>query len=92
MQYLICYDIPDNRRRTRLAKFLLDYGHRVQYSVFEFEITKKVLDILMENILEYIEPEEDSVRIYSLCAECSRLITAFGPQMPQRPSSHAIIV
>ena len=80
MRYLICYDIPDDRRRNRLAKFLLDYGHRVQYSVFECNLTKKVIDILIEGIIECTDGEEDSVRVYSLCAECADAIQTFGPQ------------
>ena len=35
MFYVICYDIPDNRRRNQLAKELKGFGTRVQYSVFE---------------------------------------------------------
>ena len=32
---VVSYDVPDDRRRTRLADRLLDFGVRVQYSVFE---------------------------------------------------------
>ena len=35
MLVLIVYDIPDNKRRTKLSKFLEGYGRRVQKSVFE---------------------------------------------------------
>lgn len=33
-QYLICYDIVDDRRRTRVFKTLMGQGDHVQYSVF----------------------------------------------------------
>jgi CRISPR-associated protein Cas2 len=33
-RYLIAYDIPDDARRSRIAKKLESYGDRVQYSVF----------------------------------------------------------
>src|SRR6185436_13646804 len=36
MLILVSYDIPDDRRRTKLANALKDFGERVQYSVFEF--------------------------------------------------------
>ena len=36
--YLISYDISSNKIRTKLAKKLLNYGKRVQYSVFECNI------------------------------------------------------
>ena len=35
---LIIYDIVDNKRRLKLAKFLAGYGFRVQKSAFEAEI------------------------------------------------------
>jgi len=35
MLYVISYDIPDDERRLKVAKILLDFGRRVQYSVFE---------------------------------------------------------
>ena len=39
MLILVSYDIIDDYRRTKLAKKLLDWGQRVQYSVFECELT-----------------------------------------------------
>src|SRR5262245_31991344 len=36
MFYLIAYDIPNDQRRTKVAKTLEDFGDRVQYSVFEY--------------------------------------------------------
>jgi len=92
MRYLICYDISDNRRRNRLAKFLLDYGQRAQYSVFECDLTKKALDTVIVGIVECINPDEDSVRVYSLCAGCAGVIQAFGPQRLREPFSAAIVV
>ncbi|MDN5962904.1 MAG: CRISPR-associated endonuclease Cas2, partial [Propionibacterium sp.] len=32
--FLIAYDVPDDRRRTRLDTVLKAYGELVQYSVF----------------------------------------------------------
>ena len=91
MRYLICYDIVDNRRRSKLAKFLLDYGRRVQYSIFECDLTKKVLDAVLKGIVEYVSDDEDSVRVYRLCAECVASVQAFGPQRVAQTSA-AIVV
>jgi CRISPR-associated protein Cas2 len=35
MFYVVSYDIPEDRKRDRASKTLLDFGARVQYSVFE---------------------------------------------------------
>jgi len=34
MRYLICYDIPDNKTRDNIVKYLERFAWRVQYSVF----------------------------------------------------------
>ena len=87
MKYLICYDIVDDRKRTKLAEFLLDYGDRVQYSVFEFDVSEKILDILVEGVVKYVSEDEDNLRIYRLCAECAGLVKEFGIQrIKEKPS------
>ncbi|MEA3386550.1 MAG: CRISPR-associated endonuclease Cas2 [Thermodesulfobacteriota bacterium] len=78
MFYIISYDIPDDRRRTKLAKTLLDFGDRVQYSVFEAKLDKKLLDKLVQKLIEIIEESEDSIRIYPLCAACETGISILG--------------
>ena len=37
---VIAYDIPEDKRRTKVAKALEGYGERMQYSLFECRITK----------------------------------------------------
>jgi len=41
--YVIAYDIPDDRRRTKVHKILLGYGTWTQYSLFECFLTRKQL-------------------------------------------------
>jgi len=38
-KFVLCYDIPDDKIRTRLARLCEQFGIRVQYSVFEFRIS-----------------------------------------------------
>jgi CRISPR-associated protein Cas2 len=78
MFYIISYDIPDDQRRTRVAKTLLDFGDRVQYSVFEAKLDKKLLDKLIQKLIEIIEESEDSIRVYPLCATCETGISVLG--------------
>jgi CRISPR-associated protein Cas2 len=70
MLIVVSYDVPNNRRRTRVAHALLDFGERVQLSVFECLLEAADLDLLREKILREIELTEDSVRIYRLCETC----------------------
>ncbi len=39
-KFVMCYDIPEDRKRARLARLCERYGVRVQYSVFEFRLTE----------------------------------------------------
>ena len=78
MFYIVSYDIPDNRRRTRVAKTMLDFGQRVQYSVFECIINDDKLLEKMTAKLGKIVTEEDSVRIYALCRKCEKVVKVLG--------------
>ena len=77
MFYIVSYDIPDDKRRNNVAKVLLDFGERVQYSVFEC-IMDDVLHEKMTSRLRKIIKKEDSIRIYTLCAKCEKTIMVIG--------------
>lgn len=78
MLILVSYDIPSDRRRTKLAHVLKDFGERVQYSVFECRLEEQQIERLRARVARLIEPGEDSVRFYRLCGECARLIEVQG--------------
>lgn len=62
---LIIYDIVDNRKRQRFAKWLSGYGVRVQKSAFEAHLRKNKFDKLVKGIPKRIGTQ-DSVRIYKI--------------------------
>lgn len=63
---LIAYDIPNDKRRTKLAKVLSTYGDRVQYSVFVVDISPARLIKLKDKLTEIIMTDEDSIMICDL--------------------------
>ena len=65
---LIIYDIVDNAKRVRLAKFLQGYGFRVQKSAFEALISFSLYNKLLREIGVYVD-EEDSIRIYKIVGQ-----------------------
>lgn len=78
MFYIVSYDIPDDRKRARVAKTMLDFGTRVQDSVFECIIgNDKLLEKMLEKLSKLVS-EEDSVRIYDLCAQCEKGVKVLG--------------
>ncbi len=70
---IVAYDISDDRIRTRFAKFLSKYGHRIQYSMFEIKNSKRILDIIVLEIQKgfdkYFE-ETDSILVLQLSKQC----------------------
>lgn len=71
MLVLVTYDIniedPDGKRRLRrVAKHCLNYGIRVQNSVFECQVDAAQLVKLKHLILAEMDQDRDSVRFYSL--------------------------
>ncbi len=40
MKYIVTYDIANDKRRTKLSDLLGAYGDRVNYSVFEIELSE----------------------------------------------------
>jgi CRISPR-associated protein Cas2 len=92
MFILISYDIPDNKRRTKIAKILEDYGDRVQYSVFECELTAKHLSKLSKELKAVLDEAEDSIRLYRLCSDCVKKVEAWGQAEPPAGDPDVYIV
>ena len=44
MLIAVAYDIPDDRRRTKLSEHLENFGRRVQLSVFECLLEEKQVE------------------------------------------------
>lgn len=78
MMYVISYDITDDKRRQRLAKYLESYGVRVQYSVFETELNEQQLNSLIKGIKKKIKLSEDTVRIYPIQKDLRDRIITIG--------------
>ncbi len=82
---LVTYDIPNDRRRTKLHKALKDFGTPVQYSVFECLVNAKELARMKRTVDRIIKPRLDSVRYYTLCRACQARIetTAASKEVAQ---------
>lgn len=83
MMVLVSYDVrtADKRGRARLrrvAKACLDYGQRVQNSVFECNVDPAQWAVLKNRLLEVIEEREDSLRFYHLGSNWQRRVEHFG--------------
>jgi len=71
MMVLVTYDIsmedPEGPGRLRrVAKVCLDYGVRVQYSVFECEVDPAQWTFFRDELLNLYDEGKDSLRFYKL--------------------------
>ena len=83
MLILVSYDVSTEtsegrRRLRRVAKVCLNYGQRVQKSVFECKVDMGLLEVLKNALLAEINAEEDSLRIYSIIEPLSKNLMEFG--------------
>lgn len=83
MLVLITYDVRTDsaegrRRLRRIAKACLDFGQRVQYSVFECDISPAQWTELRARLSGLIDPETDSLRFYMLGKNWRRRIEHIG--------------
>jgi len=79
--YVIVYDITDDKRRTKIFKLLKEFATPVQYSVFEAYLKPKDLISLQYKIKETIKKDEDSVIIYILCEACFKKTVTIGNEV-----------
>lgn len=86
---LVVYDVRDDRRRARLARVLVSYGERVQYSVFECHLTERQLAACVKSVSREIDPAEDSVRLYRIpSGALERTILLGGGGLTGDPDSY----
>ena len=69
MLYVVSYDIPDDRRRTRVHSALTGFGTWVQYSVFECFLDRKQRVLLEARLLKEIHQQQDLWPLWNLYAE-----------------------
>jgi CRISPR-associated protein Cas2 len=80
---LVAYDVntetlAGRRRLRRVARACLDFGQRVQNSVFECEVDPGQWTALRARLVGEIDPTLDSLRFYRLGADGHRRIEHVG--------------
>ena len=82
MRVIVSYDITDDKRRRKVCKTLEGYGYRVQYSVFECDLTNKQISELKRRLKPHVKGREmDSVRFYPLHEDSAKAIVVLGNDM-----------
>jgi CRISPR-associated protein Cas2 len=80
--HVVAYDISDDGRRLRLSRLLEGYGVRVQYSVFECDLTAPQHRRLLRELARLMVAG-DAVRIYHI-ANVERDVLVLGGPAPHK--------
>lgn len=83
MLVLITYDVntedaAGRRRLRRVAKECINYGQRVQGSVFECSLDAAKLELVKHKLEKLIDPKRDSLRFYNLGNNYSSKVLHIG--------------
>ncbi len=96
MHLLITYDVATStdggqKRLRRVAKICLDYGQRVQFSVFECQVDPAQYVDLKSRLSKEIDSEKDSLRFYNLGATWDQRVEHLGAKASFNPSAPLIV-
>ena len=83
MMVLVTYDVSTvtaegRRRLTHVAKACLDFGQRVQNSVFECQVDPEQWASAALRLLDLYDPADDSLRFYFLGANWQKRVQHHG--------------
>ncbi len=96
MMVLITYDVntetKEGRKRLRqVAKQCVDYGQRVQHSVFECLVDPVQFAEVRSRLEKIIDPEKDSLRYYYLGDNRHRRVEHVGAKPAFDPEGPMVI-
>lgn len=80
---LVTYDVDTTtkageRRLRKACKLCKNFGQRVQYSVYAVTVTRAELETLEAQLLDLIDPECDSLHVYTLPGGRDACLRAYG--------------
>ena len=96
MLVLITYDVntedaAGRRRLRQIAKQCVNYGQRVQNSVFECMLDTAQCKLLQAKLLSIMDYEKDSLRFYYLGKRYENKIEHFGAKQTYLPEEPLIL-
>jgi len=96
MLVLITYDVntedaAGKRRLRKIAKECVNYGQRVQNSVFECLLDTAQCRLLQAKLLQIMDSEKDSLRFYYLGKSYQSKIEHFGCKATYDPQDTMMV-
>jgi len=83
LHLLVAYDVNTvsengSKRLYNLSKVCIQNGQRVQYSLFECQITETQFERFRSRLLKIVDQKHDSLRIYHLRGKREEFVETYG--------------
>lgn len=96
MMTLVSYDVSTvdaagRKRLRKVAKECVNYGQRVQNSVFEVDVDYGTFLKLKDRLMKIIDEEQDSLRFYYLGNNWKRRVEHIGAKKTYDPEGSLIL-
>ncbi len=96
MMTLVSYDVSTvdvagRKRLRKVAKECVNYGQRVQNSVFEVDVDYGTFLKLKDKLMKIIDEEQDSLRFYYLGNNWKRRVEHIGAKETYDPEGSLIL-
>ena len=96
MMTLVSYDVSTvdaagRKRLRKVAKECVNYGQRVQNSVFEVDVDYGTFLKLKDRLMKIIDEEQDSLRFYYLGNNWKRVVGIFVAKETYDPEGSLIL-
>lgn len=96
MLVLITYDVNTEtsfgkKRLSKIAKVCVNYGQRVQNSVFECDLDASQFVLVKHDLLKIMNEETDSIRFYNLGNKYATRIEQYGCKKSYDPEGEMIL-
>lgn len=78
MLHVVSYDISSDAVRDRMSRTLLDFGSRIQESVFECVLNTQLHAEMMTRLQRLPLGPADRVRVYRVCERCVEQVAIYG--------------
>ena len=97
MMVLVTYDVntesvAGRKRLRQVAKLCVDFGQRVQHSVFECSVAPAEFVELKNKLLEIIDKEQDSIRFYMLGKNWQNRVETIGRDTSYDPDQGVLLL
>lgn len=86
MLRVVAYDISSPRRLYRVAKICLDYGIRIEKSVFESDLRTDQFEDMWQRLRTVVNEETDYLVAYPICTACESKVVTFGRSRHLEPA------